>query len=162
MRKALLVIYLLNIILVLVSLAVLPDRVATHFGRGGLADSWMSKTTHAAIFILIELPLFVLFYWSGSLLDSFNPKFVNLPNRDYWLSGANLPRAKVLFGDLMARFGVVVFLFLLIVDALVLEANFRDPVRLNETFFLPAFLAFMAYTVFWCVQLVRAFRVEKA
>ncbi len=162
MRRLLVLTLLLNIVLVLVALAVLPDRVATHFGPGGMADAWTSKTTHAAIFLIIMLPIFGMFYWSDKLLEGINPSFISLPNRDYWLSAGNLPRAQAILGDQMATFGVATFLLLLAANGLTIDANFRDPAQLREWLFLPIFGVYMIYVVVWCVGLLRAFRVPSA
>ena len=61
----------------------------------------------------------------------------------------------------MTEYGVAVFTFLLCVGLLTLEANVADPVRLNESIFFPIFIAFMLYTGYWCVKLVRVFRIPK-
>jgi len=37
--------YLANIGITLVSLVILPARMATHFGSGGMADGWASNHT---------------------------------------------------------------------------------------------------------------------
>ena len=55
-----------NVLLWLVSLVVLPDQVAVHFGRGGVPDSWASKEWNALVFVLMEIPLFLLFWYALS------------------------------------------------------------------------------------------------
>ena len=48
MHRALIVVFVANLILMAVSLAVQPDQVAIHFGGGGQPDSWASKEFNAA------------------------------------------------------------------------------------------------------------------
>ena len=43
MRAICYVVFTANVLLMVVSLAILPDQVAIHFGRGGAPDSWASK-----------------------------------------------------------------------------------------------------------------------
>jgi hypothetical protein len=59
----------------------------------------------------------------------------------------------------MLEFGCALFTFLLGTGLLTLEANLADPVRLNESLFFPLFLAFMVYTVYWCVKFTLAFKI---
>ncbi len=54
------------------------------------------------------------------------------------------------------------FLFLLFAGFLTIRANRSDPIRLEEGLFLLGFVIFLAYTLYWVVGLVRAFRVPAA
>ena len=62
----------------------------------------------------------------------------------------------------MWRFGTAVFLFMLFAALLTIRANRSDPVRFDESLFLTGLVIFLAYTVYWVVALVRAFRIPKA
>ena len=151
--------FLANVALALVSLAVLPPRVAIHFGRGGLANGWASNWVNALIFLGTDALLFCSLYFSPRLVFVFPKRWINLPNRDYWLTDENTPRVRSMISSLMWEFGVAVFLFLFVAGLLTIEANLSNPVRLNEKLFFAAFILFMAYTVFWCVRFFRAFRI---
>jgi uncharacterized membrane protein len=98
MRKALLLVFAANLILTAVSLAVLPDQVAIHFGGGGRPDSWASKEFNATIFLVLEVPFFLLFYFAPVLTLGVSKKYLNLPNKDYWLQGENQPLFQRKFG----------------------------------------------------------------
>lgn len=72
--------------------AVLPERVPTHFGAGGEADGWSSKNGALAfsallpLFVVLPIPLM-------SRLAVWAPDFINAPNKDWWTaSGARLRR----------------------------------------------------------------------
>ena len=155
MRKLLISVFVANLGLMLVSLLMLPDQVAIHFGAGGEPNGWASKWTHAFIFLLIEVPLFALFMSAGRLVLRFPEKWISLPNKDYWLRQENRAELEVRFAALMHEFGVVLFVFLFVVGLLTLDANLSDPIRLNEPLFLALFVAYMLYVVYWLVKLVR-------
>lgn len=72
--------------------AVLPERVATHFDGSGQADGWSSKT--GALVFSTMMPLAVVFPMPLlSLLAIRWPQSINAPNRDWWIaSGARLRR----------------------------------------------------------------------
>jgi hypothetical protein len=126
-----------------VSLLVLPPEVAIHFGKGGMPDSWASKEFNALMFLGID------------------PKWLSLPNKSYWLKEENRAMVQKKLAPLMTEFGIAFFTFLFFVGLLTLEANLADPVRLHESIFFPIFIAFMLYTGYWCVTLVRVFRIPK-
>jgi hypothetical protein len=52
-------------------------------------------------------------------------------------------------------------LIMLFVGLLTLRANLSHPVRLDENLFLSGLWIFLAYTVYWTVVLLRAFREPK-
>lgn len=159
MRKLLICFFLANVILTLISLLIIPSEVAIHFGRNGIPDSWAPKETNAIIFLVIQLPLFILFYSASILPLKIPPKLLSLPNKNYWLKEENISRIKPKLAPLMLEFGCALFCFLLGTGLLTLEANLADPVRLNERLFFPMFIAFMLYTGYWCVKLTLAFKI---
>ena len=159
MRTIFCIVFAANVLLWMVSLVVLPDEVAIHFGRGGAPDSWASKEWNALVFVLTELPLFLLFWYAPSLPLGIPPRFVSVPNKDYWLREDNQPAFKRRFQNLMDRFGIAFFLFFFCIGVLTLQANLSQPVRLNERAFFLVLALFLVYTVVWSLGLIRAFRV---
>ena len=159
MRKLLICFFLANVILTLISLLILPSEVAIHFGRNGIPDSWAPKETNAIIFLVIQLPLFILFYSASILPLKIPSKLLSLPNKNYWLKEENISRIKPQLVSLMLEFGCALFTFLLGTGLLTLEANLSDPVRLNEAIFFPLFIAFMIFTGYWCVKFTMAFKI---
>jgi uncharacterized membrane protein len=159
MRRLLIAAFVTNLALLLVSLLMLPEQVAIHFGRGGRPDAWASKWVHTLLFLAIELPLFALFLSAGRLALSMPAKWISLPNRDYWLEAGNRAELEARFSGLMHEFGFVLFVFLFLVGVLTLAANLNDPVRLNESLFLAGFLGYMLYVVYWLAKLVRRLNV---
>jgi uncharacterized membrane protein len=161
MRNLLIIVFLANVILTVVSLFVLPSEVAVHFGRDGMPDSWVSKEINTVLSLGIDLLLFIVFFAAPSLSLGLSPKWLSLPNKNYWLQEENRGMVRKKLVPLMTEYGIAVLTFLLCVGLLTLEANLADPVRLNESIFFPIFVAFMLYTGYWCVTLVRVFRIPK-
>lgn len=63
--------------------AVLPDRVPTHFDGAGQADGWSSKA--GALMFSALMPLAVVYPMPlMSLLAIRWPQSINAPNRDWW------------------------------------------------------------------------------
>lgn len=63
-RIAFILIFVANIGLALVSLAVSPSRVAIHFGADGNADNWAPNDVPLIIFLLVPGLLFFTIYYS--------------------------------------------------------------------------------------------------
>lgn len=159
MRKILIAVFVANLILTAVSLAILPDQVAIHFGGGGLPDSWATREFNAAIFLVLEVPFFLMFYFAHNLTRGGASRFLNIPNKTYWLREENQPLLQKKIGTYMAEFGVMIFVFFFAITCLTIDANLRDPVKLNEVWTITALVGFLLFTLFWLIRLVKSLAV---
>ncbi len=151
--------FIANVILAMVSLAILPSWVAIHFGRDGLADGWAPSYVNTLLFLGINTVLFCSLYFTPRLVFWFPPKWINLPNKDYWLQPENKPRLEKMFSGFMWQFGTALFIFLFAVGLLTIQANLSQPVRLDEKLFFSALAIFLVFTIYWCIRLFRSFRI---
>lgn len=159
MRAFFILTFIANVVVTLISLAVLPPRVAIHFGADGMANGWASNYVNALLMTGTHVVLFCSLYFGHRLTFLFPLKWINLPNKEYWLSPANKARTMEKIQALILQFGVVVFIFLLIVGLLTIQANLTKPVRLNLRVFFPAMGAVLAYIIWWIIMYYRAFRI---
>ncbi len=159
MRIVFISVFIGNVILSIASLAILPSRVAIHFGLGGRADSWAPSYINVLLFIGTNIFLFLCFYFTPRLIFMFPSRWINLPNKDYWLRPEHKNRMLSQFSSLMLEFGTALFLFLFTVQLLTIQANLFHPVRLNEKVFISALIIFLTYSVYWCVKFFKAFRI---
>ena len=151
--------FIANVVLTLISLAMLPDRVAIHFGADGMADGWAPAYVNALLMTGIHLLLFFSLYFSPRLMLLFPAKWINLPNKEYWLAPRNQSRTMEKISSFMWRFGTAMFLFLFVITVLTLQANLSEINRLNLNTFLPALGVLLGYTVWWTITFFRAFRL---
>ncbi len=161
MRKAFLTIFYLTILFNFLSYVILPDEVAIHFGRGGRANSWAPKEINCLVFLGLDILLFLLFWYSPALAMKTPAKWVNLPNKSFWLAEENKPLTKQKMESLMSEFGIAFFVFFFFISILTLDANLSDPVKLNEPLLLIFLSIFLIYTVYWCIKFYQSFRVPK-
>jgi len=159
MRALFILTFVANVVVTLISLAVLPSRVAIHYGANGMANGWASNYVNALLMTGTYVLLFCSLYFGHRLALLFPLKWINLPNKEYWLSPANKARTMEKIQALILQFGVVVFIFLLIVGLLTIQANLTKPVRLNLRVFFPAMGAVLAYIIWWITIYYRAFRI---
>jgi hypothetical protein len=161
MRTVFILSYLANMILALISLAILPDWVAIHFGYGGTPDDWTTNLTNTLIMSGLHTLVFCSVYFSPKLLMTVPSKWISLPNRDYWLMAEHRTQAVARFSQFMWQFGTALFLFMLVAGLLTIKANLSEPVRLDERPFLIALMIFLTYTAYWTIALLRAFRIPR-
>jgi uncharacterized membrane protein len=161
MRAGFILVFIANVVLSLISLILLPSRVAIHFGLGGMGDNWVSSYVYTLFFIGTNMFLFLSLYFTAGLVFMFPTKWINLPNKDYWLRLENKAHTMAIFSSLMWEFGIALFLFLFVVELLAIEANLSRPVRINEKFLFSALILFLLYTVYWCIKLFRSFRLPR-
>ena len=153
--------YAANVILALASLAILPARVAIHFGWGGMPDNWASRLTNALIFLGLATFLFIIIIVSPRLTFAIPPKWINLPTKAFWLAPENRTRFLEKFPVLMHHFGTALFVFLFVAGLLSIQANLSQPVRLQERPLFVFLGLFGAYAIVWCIVFFRSFRIPK-
>jgi len=158
MRALFILAFIANLVLGVVSLVILPSRVAIHFGSGGVANNWSSSYFNTFFFVGVNTFLFLVLYFTPRLVFTLPAKWINLPNKDYWLRPENKTRTVEMFSSFMYEFGAALFLFLFTVQVITIRANLSQPVRLDEKLFLFALGLFLFYTVYWCIKFFKAFR----
>jgi len=161
MRAVLLISFSANVFLALLSLAILPERVAIHFGADGTPNGWASNLQNTLMMLAFHVLVFCAIYFAPTLISNLPSKWINLPNRNYWLAPARRAQAVDTFRRYLWQFGGGVFLFMLFAGLLVIRANLSDPVRFDERLFLLALGGFLAYTTYWIIALLRAFRIPR-
>ncbi len=161
MRTAFILSFVANLILTVVSLVLGPSRVAIHFGLGGAPNGWAPAYVNALIMAGMNAIVFVSLFFSPRLIRTASARWINIPNKEYWLKEENRNRAESVLSGQMCRFGTVLFAYLFMVGVLALQANLSTPVRLREDLFWWPFGLFMAYVAYWTVNLLRSFRIPK-
>lgn len=139
------------------SAARLPARVATHFGIGGAANGWMSRTGYLLFLGALPLGLAGILWFTAGLARRLPPRFVNLPRRDYWLAPARRDEAVVRLRRHLLGFACIQTAFFAALHALTVRANGIDPPRLDEEALLTVVLAFMAALALWVANLLVRF-----
>jgi hypothetical protein len=153
-----------TILLVLTAMAIfatsdaLPQTVASHFGASGRANGWMSRDGYVLFMLCFALgvPLFMVL--TIGWLPRVMPRLINLPNRDYWLSGERRDEALDYLLEHAYRIGSLTLLFMLGVHLLVLDANEVRPPRLAGGLLALLLVLFLAALGIWTVALMRRFR----
>ena len=105
----------------------LPDTVATHFGRGGRADGWMSRGAYTALMTTLVIVLPLVPWIALGWMPRRWPRSVSVPHRDYWFA----PERREATLARLARHGAIMALLCVVVLATVhvevIAANRRVP-----------------------------------
>lgn len=111
----------------------LPERVASHFARGGQANGWMPREAYVAFIlgaaVLIPFVLVALLAW----LPHAFPRAVNLPNRAYWLAEERRDATLASLSAFAWTFGALLVLLIAGLHWAVVEANASRPPVLAES-----------------------------
>jgi len=132
----------------------LPDIVGSHFGTSGLASAWQTKAAFLGVEVIIIVLATVISFGVPRLITAMPASAINLPNKEFWLSPQRREDTISFLRSQMAWFGCALLAFLLFVMELVFRANLRTPPRLNNAAFVPALLAFLAFSTIWTIRLV--------
>jgi len=136
----------------------LPERVATHFGPGGVANGFMSRGGYIAFMLAMTtlLPLFVV------AMTGFIPRIaisqIKIANREHWLSPARRAETLAWLMGHACWLGIVLSSFLVGLHVLIVQANAGRPPRLDETQFFMLMGAFAVLILAWIVAMTLRFR----
>ena len=104
MRVVFVASFLANLLLALSSLVLLPDRVPIHFGPGGIPNGWATNLAGTAMVLGVHCLVFFSLYLAPGLLAKVPAKWINLPNRDFWLRPEHRAQAMAQFAQHLWRF----------------------------------------------------------
>lgn len=144
---------------VAVTSAWLPDSVASHFGAEGNANGYMTREGYR-LFMLAFTIIFPLFVTGVVALGTrlVPTRYVNIPNRDYWLAPERREQTLAYLTTHALRLGCVMVLFSAGIHWLVMRANASTPPRLENGLFLAVLGAFVVAIVAWIGALMWRFR----
>lgn len=147
--------------LVLATTAGLPERVATHFGPGGVADGWMTRSGYRAFQLAFVLGFAPFIVAMVGVLPRLAPRAVNLPHRDHWLAPERRAATLAFLAGHACWLGVLMQALLAGVHWLLVEANGTAPPRLPAAPFVALLVAFVAALGVWLGVLRRRLRAPR-
>ena len=140
----------------------LPDVIAIHFGPSGNADAWTSKNQFVIFGIgLMFLLLFLINVLTALLFTVVPDRYVNLPNKEYWLTPERRGETAEKINGHMAMFTSGLVLFMITVQQLVINANLSGTNKLNNTVMVATLVLFFSFVGYWFFLLSRKFKVAQ-
>ena len=132
----------------------LPDIVGSHFSTSGSASAWQTKFAFLSVELVVIVVAAIISFGVPRLIAAMPASAINLPNKDFWLSPERREETFFFLRTQMAWFGCALLAFLLFVMELVFRANLQRPPRLNNAAFIPALIAFIAFSTIWTIRFV--------
>lgn len=138
----------------------LPDTVASHFGPDNSANGWMPKGAFFAIFGVVVAVLAFSMLGSALLSRRLPARWINLPNKDYWLAPERRGETWSALTDYMVWACVAALALLAAIMHLSVRANLDGRQKLSDKtyLFVVGYFLFMAA---WTVGMFRRFRKPK-
>jgi uncharacterized membrane protein len=161
MKSIFMGLFLLVVLMHIMNWQALPEKVAVHFGSGGYPNGWADKDSYSLMLLAMYLLFFLMFHFSSALIFKVPARWVNLPNKDYWLRPENKPLAQMKVEKAMYEMGMVVFLFFGYLGYLSTQANMNPPARLDESEFFLALTVFVILMILWIMRLCSGFRIPR-
>ncbi|MCJ0765750.1 DUF1648 domain-containing protein [Variovorax terrae] len=137
----------------------LPAVVASHFDASGAANGFMPRGAYLLLMlaVVVGVPLAVV-VGSGRALDRPGAR-INLPHRDHWLAPGRREETVAFIRRQLARFGILLVVFLCYTHWLVVRANGVSPPRLPLLWFVAGLGFFLAGVLVWGLVFLRRFRL---
>ena len=159
--RTLLLGYGLTAAFVVLSGAVLPERVASHFDAGGAANGYLPRSMYLLTMLVVcALPVLACLAAAASLR---NPRArINLPHRAVWLAPDRREETVRRIRRGMGQFSACLLVFLWYVQWLVVRANRHSPAHLPTAWMLGGLVVFVVVTVVWLRGFLWQFRASRA
>jgi uncharacterized membrane protein len=135
----------------------LPEQVASHFGLTGEANDSMSREGWTFFLSLAGVALGGLFAVLAMLLPFFPDRFVNLPDRQYWLAPERRRQTLGRISGTMLWSACLMILFLAGIYYLTIRANRLSPPRLEAVPFVIVIGGFLLAEVALVIRLILHF-----
>jgi uncharacterized membrane protein len=141
--------------------AQLPEHVASHFDASGRPDGWSSRGAILGMYIGLCLFLALTFWGCIVLVGRVPSTMLNVPNREYWLSGERRAETIRYLQRQLAWFAVGTVLFLAAVMQMVMQANITGGGHLPTAEFWLLLIGYLVLTFGWVFRLIARFRATR-
>jgi hypothetical protein len=139
----------------------LPEVLGSHFGVNGAVNGWQSKAAFFSTELAVVVLAAVVGFGIPRIIGAMPVSLINLPNKAYWLGQERREDTLLYIRAWSAWFGCGLLAFLLFVMELAFRANLETPPHFNNTAFVPALLAFVAFDTIALVWLILHFSKPK-
>lgn len=137
----------------------LPEKLATHFGDGGVPNGWMPRDTFAGFYagmLLFMTSVFLLARW---LVQKLPDRLINIPNKAYWLAPERREKTRNSYARDLGLMGLFTGAFVIGIHHLLITIALDGQERLDTTQFLCWLGVFLAGVAFFILRQLFRFRM---
>lgn len=135
----------------------LPERVASHFGTEGEPNAWMERTAFKKMMIGVGLGMPGFVIGVHFLIRLLPIRWLNIPNRAYWLKPANHRAMCEFLFSASLWMGSVFLIWQMLFYRLVVEANRKVPAELDNGLVVATSFLLLAFILVWVLVVIRRF-----
>lgn len=135
----------------------LPKVVASHFDSHGFANGWETKQTFFQLFAGMTLLSAFLVFGIPTLIRLMPKRWINLPNKEYWLRPGQRAASMKFLDAWFAWFGCAVYALIVFAFDYAVQTNLRSPYGPNSAHLWYMLVAFGAFTLIWTIRLFGRF-----
>ena len=135
----------------------MPEVVASHFDGLGSANAWSSRNGFFGLYLAIVSMLVGLFIFLPRWSERRAQFGMKIPNREFWLAPERIEQTKRFFRQQMIVMGVVHMSLAVYSIQLVINANFDQTPRLQQSIFWALALYFVLL-IAWLIHFYLQFR----
>lgn len=129
---------------ILVTGAQLPDTVASQFGASGAPNSFMPRRAYVAFMAIVAAVVPLVMVFSQDRLLRKAPHRIRLPHQDYWVAPERIEETRAALTGWMMAAGTLLALLICFTHWEVVQANLRQPPRLDTTRMTGGLVIFLA------------------
>jgi uncharacterized membrane protein len=152
---------IMGIILTMYYHRILPEQVASSFGENGRAQAFMSNETSLYFGVGLYILITGLFLAVPYLIRVVPVKYINFPNKDYWLVEDRKESTIETMSGWMYVFGFATNVLMIVMGLLTFKANMSGKMRLDMGTFVTVLVLYLAFTAGWVICFYRSFRLPK-
>jgi uncharacterized membrane protein len=137
--------------------AQMPEMVASHFNARGVPDGWQTKSAFFSVFVGVGILAAVVGFVIPRIIAAMPPQFINLPNKDYWLSPEHAAESMQFMSVHFAWFSCALLVVMIFTFDYALRSNLhsQDPPDISRFWYILA--GFLLFVVVWIVRMFKRF-----
>jgi hypothetical protein len=137
--------------------AQLPDVVASHFSGQGVPNGWQRKPAFFGLFAAVGVLIAVTGFGIPRIIASVPPKWINFPNKQYWLAPEHLAETLDFLNAYFAWFGCAAFLITILAFRYAIQSNLHPLDRPDVSRMWYMLAGFLAFVVAWIIRMFTRF-----
>jgi hypothetical protein len=137
----------------------LPERVAIHFGRNGLADGWTSRENYRLYLsgFLVTVPSLLVWLMAG--LPRFTEGRGQIPNAEYWFAQERRPTPESFLINHACWLGIMTVAIVYAMHLAIVRANATSPPTLATDRFITMVVIYLCGLAWWLTAFLRHFQI---
>ena len=137
--------------------AQMPEVVASHFNARGVPNGWQTKSAFFSVFAGVGILAAVVGFVIPRMIAAMPPQWINLPNKDYWLSSEHAAESMQFMSVHFAWFSCALLVVMIFTFDYALKSNLhpQDPPDISRLWYILA--GFLLFMVVWTVRMFKRF-----